>query len=218
MEQNANPVPSDAGTTNVRLRQVTLCADGKYRWISELDMFRNPTILFLLFKVFGSIILGIGAFITLIGLFEGGGINALKSGVQIVLIISAIFFFLTLAGYLIVAAMYGGKYVVVFEMDDKGILHRQLQKQVKKGQVVGWISALAALVAGKPTAAGSGLLSATKTSSYSTFSAVRRVKAYPRRHLIKVNEPFCKNQIYVDDDFEFVYTYICSHCPKAKCS
>ena len=193
MEQNANPVPSDAGTTNVRLRQVTLCADGKYRWISELDMFRNP-------------------------LFEGGGINALKSGVQIVLIISAIFFFLTLAGYLVVAATYGGKYVVAFEMDDKGILHRQLQKQVKKGQVVGWISALAALAAGKPTAAGSGLLSATKTSSYSTFSAVRRVKAYPRRHLIKVNEPFCKNQIYVDDDFEFVYTYICSHCPKAKCS
>lgn len=84
--------------------------------------------------------------------------------------------------------------------------------------MVGWISAFAALAAGKPTAAGSGLLSATKTSSYSTFSAVRRVKAYPRRHLIKVNEPFCKNQIYVDDDFEFVYTYICSHCPKAKCS
>ena len=116
------------------------------------------------------------------------------------------------------SGIYGGKYVVMFEMDDEGILHRQFQKEVEKVKALAWISALAAIASGNPTAAGTGILVATKTSSYSSFSAVRSVKAYPRRHLIKVNEPFCKNQIYVDDDFEFVYNFICNHCPKAKCS
>jgi hypothetical protein len=61
MEQNANPVPSDAGTTNVQLRQVTLCADGKYRWAYEFNLYTNPTVLFVVFKIFAVII---GDFVT----------------------------------------------------------------------------------------------------------------------------------------------------------
>ena len=218
MKHPPSPLTPGKSPTNVRPKHITLCADGKYRWVSEFDMLSNPAILFLLFKVFGFSISCVGVFIMLLGLFDGDGMEAVWLGVRVTLIMCAIFFFLILLGYLLVAAIYGGKYVVMFEMDDEGILHRQFQKEVEKVKALAWISALAAIASGNPTAAGTGILVATKTSSYSSFSAVRSVKAYPRRHLIKVNEPFCKNQIYVDDDFEFVYTFICNHCPKAKCS
>ena len=106
--------------------------------------------------------------------------------------------------------------MVLFEMDENGILHRQMQKQVKKAELLGFITAMVGILAKRPTTVGAGLLAATKTSSYSTFSAVRSVKAYRYWHLIKVNEPFCLNQVYVDEDFDFVYNYIRSHCPKVK--
>ncbi len=61
------------------------------------------------------------------------------------------------------------------------------------------------------------MLAATHTSSQSSFDAATSVKAHKKMNLIKVNEPLCKNQVYVDDeDFDFVYDYIISHCPKLK--
>lgn len=214
---NTEPAPHPLPDTDGQhLKQVKRCADGKYRWVYELDMLKNPAILFLLFKIFGGIIAGIGVFIILLGLMEGQGLQALTGGVQVILITCAIFFFLILAGYLLVAALYRGRYVVMFEMDHEGILHRQMNNQVKQAKALGWLTALAGAAAGSASAAGAGILSATKTSSYSSFAAVKSVKAYPRRHLIKVNEPLCKNQIYVDDDFDFVYTFILSHCPKVS--
>ena len=31
---------------------ITLCNDGKYRWIYEMSLFKNPTIFFLIWKIF----------------------------------------------------------------------------------------------------------------------------------------------------------------------
>jgi len=199
------------------LKQIELCADGKYRWIYEFNMLKNPTIFFTVLNVFGVIILIQVLFIVILELKDGSNLlDLLKSVGTTALVMLAIFFVLTLLGYLVVAARYNWKYVVLFEMDHEGILHRQLKDQVKKGQALGWITALVGAVGGSLTATGAGILAATKESSYSTFSAVRSVKPYRWRHVIKVNEPFCLNQVYVDEDFDFVLDFIRSHCPKAK--
>ena len=198
------------------LKQIELCADGKYRWVYEFNMLKNPTIFFTVLNIFGVIILIEAVLIALIGLKDGDFLGTLKSAGQVSLVMLGIFVVLTILGYLVVAARYNWKYVVLFEMDHEGIMHRQLKDQVKKSQALGWITAMVGLVAGRPSTIGAGILAATKESSYSTFSVVRSVKPYRRRHVIKVNEPFCLNQIYVDEDFDFVYNFILSHCPKVK--
>ena len=64
---------------------------------------------------------------------------------------------------------------------------------------------------------GQGSMIAAHTSLSSDFSKVRRIKAFPRRKTIKVNEPLAKNQVYTTaEDFNFVLNYIREHCPKAK--
>lgn len=199
------------------LKQIELCADGKYRWVYEFNMLKNPSIFFTVLNIFGVLILIQVILTIIIGIYDGTGLlETLKTAGTVSLVMLGLFGVLTLLGYLIVAARYNWKYVVLFEMDHQGIEHRQLQSQVKKAQAWGWITAMVGLATGNLSTAGAGILSATKTSSYSTFSAVRSVKPYRRQHLIKVNEPFCLNQVYVDEDFDFVLDFIRSHCPKVK--
>ena len=195
--------------------EVRLCSDGKYRWVYEMHLLKNPTIFFTVLKV---MMISIGI-VWLFGLIIGLGDMSLDyflfwtklSGIML-----GLFVVLTIIGVLITAAILG-KYVVLFEMDEKEVVHIQMPRQVKKAEVIGFITVLVGAMAKNPTTMGTGLLAASKSRSSSEFANVRRVKAYRKRNLIKVNQLFNKNQVYVaDEDFDFVYNFIKSRCPKAK--
>jgi hypothetical protein len=106
---------------------------------------------------------------------------------------------------------------VLFEMDERGVNHIQMEPQVKKAKLIGALTMLVGAAAGKPGVVGTGLLAGARTSMYSSFDAVKSVEAFPRRNLIKVNEFLCKNQVYAaDEDFDFVLGFIRAHtnCPQ----
>ncbi len=193
--------------------RVRLCDDGKYRWIYEMNMLTNPTIFLTVFKIFFYIILAgwliFGTFLYLIhGDFQG--FLDFSKGALIAIAGMA---GLTFLGVLLLSAMYGGKYVVLFEMDEQEIKHIQLPRQVKKAQALSLLTALVGIAAKRPTTVGAGLLASGKTTSTSEYKKVRRVVARRTLHLIKVNQLLEKNQIYVpDEDFDFVYEYIKSRC------
>ena len=196
-------------------KEVRLCSDGKYRWVYEMNMLKNPTIFFTVLKVM-MISLGI---VWLFGLVIGIGNMSLDYFLfwtKLTGIMIGIFFVLTIIGVLITAAVLG-KYVVLFEMDEKEVTHIQMPRQVKKAEVIGLITALVGAMAKSPTTIGAGVLATAKTKSTSEFLHVRRVKARRRLNLIKVNQLFDKNQVYVaDEDFDFVYNFIKSRCINAK--
>ncbi|MBO6025792.1 MAG: hypothetical protein J6P73_00925 [Bacteroidales bacterium] len=197
--------------------RVRLCEDGKYRWKYEMNMLTNPTIFLTVFKIFFYIILvGFVVFGTFIYAIHGDW-EGLLGMAKAMLIAMGIMFALSLLGVLVVAIMYRGKYIVLFEMDEKEIAHIQEPSQFRKAQKMGAVAAMAGGAARSYTAAGAGMLSATKNSSTSVLANVRRVK--PRRwlHVIKVNQLLNKNQIYVPaEDFDFVYNFLKAHCPNAK--
>lgn len=63
------PIEKDRhGNQNPVQGGITLCADGVYRWGYELKLLKNPTILFVIFKIFGWIIFGLWLFITLLSI------------------------------------------------------------------------------------------------------------------------------------------------------
>ena len=139
-------------------------------------------------------------FLTVLKVFEG--------------IIVGIFLFF---GFILTAAIFKGKYIVLFEMDEKGVAHVVTPEQMKKARKLAKITAAAGAARGSFTTAGAGVLAASKQASISEFAKVRRVKPRRRLHVIKVNEFIEKNQIYVpDEDFDFVYDYIKSRCVNAK--
>lgn len=213
MEKYDGPIED----TSYEGKEVRLCKDGKYRWKYEMNMLTNPTIFLTVLKVLGGVVIGLfvvfGFFLYVIH----GDWAGLWGMAKAMLIAMAVFLGLTILGVLLVAAKYGGKYIVLFEMDEKGIVHQQEPKQFKKAQKMGAVTAMAGAAGGSFSTAGAGMLAASKNASVSEFAKVRKVKPSRWLRVIKVNQPFNHNQVYVrKEDFDFVYGFIKSHCPKVK--
>ena len=192
--------------------------DGKYCWRYDVHLIKNPHIFFLIWRIFFFVLLGIFSVTTIVDIIdwpENAGESALGN-------LKMFGFFLigmtvlTLIGYFIYAAIMGFRYSVEFEMDEKGVLHSQVAEQAKKAKKIAKITSAAGASTGSLSTVAVGM-NASRTEMYSEFSKVKKVKAYPRKNLIKVNGLLNHNQVYVsNEDFDFVKEYIISHCPNLK--
>ena len=214
-----NPAPEEKLTGERVADTIFLCPDGTYRWIYEFPMLRNPAVLLTVWKIFGALVLAQIAFSFLLALFEGS-VESWVTGYLLspgILIVPGILFALSLVGYLMVAARYGWKYLVLFEMDEEKILHIQLPRQFEKAKAMARLTALAGLAAGSPGAAGAGLLASSRDRSVSEYRLVRRLIGRRRLHLIRVNGRLERNQIYAEGaDYDFVWAYLAARCGNAK--
>ncbi len=190
---------------------IFLCPDGKYRWVYELSMLKNPVILLTVVKVLliaGAIV---AAFVAVLNLINGNPVFSQPGDMEKkgLIVTACVIVFCIIIAYLVVAGSKGFKYCVLFEMDEKGIVHKELPESFKKTQVLSVLAFAAGLAAKNPGAAGANLLAASRNSLTSTFSKVKSVKVLRRYHTIKLNEPFAKNQVYAEnEDFDFVLEYI----------
>ncbi|AFA50016.1 zinc ribbon domain-containing protein [Acetobacterium woodii] len=193
---------------------VTKDHKGGYQWMYEYSFWKNPAVLITTYKVLliaGSFPAGLMFVLTL----EAGIGPALKAFFTVIGITCGILMVLATFGYLLLGLLYGGKYYVLFKMDERGIHHIQLAKQFKKAQAMGFLTALIGLSGGNISAAGAGLMGATKQSLYTSFKKVKSVKINSKRHTIYLNESLTRNQIYADkEDFQFIKDYILKKCSK----
>ncbi|MBP1920672.1 hypothetical protein [Youngiibacter multivorans] len=184
------------------------------QWMYEFSFWRNPAILITVAKVLLISLFVPALFMFFITIGDGFG-EALEIAGKIfgygVLVMAGL---LTIA-YPLVGIINGGKYFVLFKMDDKGVNHIQLDRQFKKAQALGFLTALIGLSGGNLSAGGAGLMAATKQSLYTSFKKVKSVKAVKSRNTIYVNESMTRNQVYAEkEDFDFVLEHILRHCPK----
>ena len=200
-------------------KNIYLCPDEKYRWIYELDMIKNPIILFTIWKVL-AISFGIVAIMTFLMILKDllkYGLNWHAEDAKVLIIFILVFIGISIVAYLAVAKSYGWKYIVLFEMDENSIVHIQVPKQFKRAKAIGWLTAMAGLASGSVGRVGQGVLTATHDRTTSDFDFVKTIILKPRQNAIKVNYLFTHNQIYAEkEDFVFIANYICDRCPNAK--
>ncbi len=198
---------------------IYLCPDGVYRWVYEFPMLKNPTILISLIKIFGGIILGMMVFSFLLSVIEGNGLKWIRGFLLTpqFLILPGIMLGLTLTGYIVLACIYGFRYMVLFEMDESRILHIQMDKQFRKAQALGWLTGLAGLGAGSVGTVGIGISAASRNRMETEFARVKRVAGKRGLHTIHLVQTLGHNQIYVRrEDYDFVWNYITSRCNGAR--
>ena len=198
------------------MERVKLCEDGKYRWIYKMSTLKNPTMMIRMGKILGLTLLVVYIVAQLASL-TGEGENSFRYTVEMltpaILIILAVY----VVSYLLWMLLCGGTYVCAFEMDDGGILHAQGQNKTEKQKLIEQMTVLMGLVSPVAGILGSGMMAAVNSSWKSSFFAVTSLKPKRRYNAIYLNEPGCKNIIYVDDrDFDFVWSYIMARCDKAK--
>ena len=105
-------------------KNIVLCPDGVYRWSYEMNMLRNPTIMFSVWKAIGLSIGIVMVFMLIMEIISGDfdGLGSLAFLGQLLAIIVGIFLVLSIIAYLILGALYGWKYQVLFEMTEDAIL------------------------------------------------------------------------------------------------
>ena len=140
MNEETNAVRGEKVTENI-----TLCPDGVYRWAYEYKMLKNPTIMFTVWKVLGIACAIVAAIGLLFALFNGdiADKDYMLGFLKLILVALGVVLVLGVIGYLVLAAVYGGKYQVLFEMTDKYVKHIQMPKQFKKAEALSWLTAFA---------------------------------------------------------------------------
>lgn len=216
--QVEDPVTVEEPKGNKVTENICLGSDGKYHWYYEFKLMKNPTILFVIWKIFFWIFVVMWAFLSIVNSLEG------HFNTKDFLDFSKIFLLLLVGvealvaiSYFLYAAMQGFKYCVMFEMDEDGVKHTQMPRQFKKAQAMSLVLILAGMATKNPGAVGQGMLAGAKNSMVSSFSHVKSIEIFRKRNVIKVNEKLGKNQVYASNpDFDFVVDYIKSHVTK-KC-
>ncbi len=210
----------DAGSAQQVSPGVIKDSKGVFRWAYEMNMWKNPTLVITAWKVMFLAALFPALLMFILTLVDGDGlVAALDVFIRVLGLVFAIVTGLLLLAYPLVAFINGGKYCVVFEMDDYRVKHIQMQKQFKKSQVLSMIVVLAGALAKNPQTAGAGLLSGSKQSLLSNFDQVKTIVVREKRNVIYLNESLTRNQVYADTaDFAFIRDYIISCCKKARVS
>lgn len=183
---------------------------GQYRWVYEFNLYRNPSLLLLIWKLFFFVWLGISLFIFLLSLPGQGALELIRDFGGGALYVGLFLMALAALGYYAYALYMRGRYTVLFEMDAKGIRHVQIPSQAKKAKKLGGAAALLGLATANPGLAGAGLLAGSRQSLSTSFKKVNTVKVIRKKNTIKLRSSrLIHNQVYTaPQDFDFVLDFI----------
>ncbi len=190
--------------------------DGVLRWVYEMNMWKNPTLVITVWNILLLVALFPAILMFFLSMGEGAG-SAFVTMIKVYGLVAGIMTVLMLLAYLLIVALNGGQYCVLFEMDEKGLKHIQMQKQFKRNQILSMITVLAGIAAGNVQTTAAGVMAGTKRSTYSDFDKVKEVKINHKRNVIFLNENLTHNQVYANkEDFNFIADFIIKQCGKAK--
>lgn len=188
--------------------------DGKgvYHWRYSVNLYRNPGLLWLFYKVFGGIFAGCMLFVLFLGDFKVS-----PEGVKWGLIGFAVMIAIVTLAYYIYALIQGGRYTWDFEMDAEGVKGVQVANEAKRNKVLGTVVAVMGAATGNLTQMGVGTMVAADDERYSQFATVSKVKPDRKHNTLNIHNGLFHEQVFVgDEDFDFVLDYIISRCPKLK--
>lgn len=188
--------------------------DGTFYWTYSQSLWSNPTILYTVLKVMMIavmlVMLFIGGLAIMEGNFDWGEMLLVSGG------FAAGFAILSLIGYAVFAAISGGRYNMLFFMNDSIVVHMVMPKD-KTGEHISDVAIIVGALTGNLTLAGMGMANYGRNAMESKFANVKSIVQDRSHDLIKVRAGFEYNQIYASPaQYDFVLSHIASHCPNVR--
>jgi hypothetical protein len=130
-------VTKEESNQTALLTGITLDGAGKLRWSYTLNLWRQPFMLYTAYKAMSVA----AAVFGLLVCFVRMGMEGFWAGADFLwrclLIAFAAILVLMGISYPILCLLYKGKYTMLFEMDEAGILHTEASEQRKKSRILG---------------------------------------------------------------------------------
>lgn len=186
--------------------------DTPYTWTYQYSLYRHPADNFR--TIFWALLATLVITWTIVSCINAceNGIGSLSGSFLFLIIAIGGVVVLSYLGSLFIAFVNGGKYTVMFEMDDKKIIHRQLttpgdrQDKVVKSSIV---IALLTLGHGARTPFINQIKAKSRIVCTTSWSKVVQVVPHRSQHLICLKERVGTNKIYASDaDYDFILNYI----------
>ena len=191
--------------------------DGNYHWVSTFSMWKNPSMIRPILKVFGIFFLIFLAVVMVVCFQSEKDMGELVSILLIYLGIVLMVLLIIGLSYALVAFLYGGKYVSFYEMNSEGLSHYQPSGQADKEKAIGLFTAAAGLMGNNPGVSIAGLTAGSRLVVRAEFSKVKSLKIISDKDEIRVHSFMTWHTVHVPrQSFEFVADYMVGHCTNAK--
>lgn len=189
---------------------------GRFRWLHEVNLWRDPTLPSLLFKIL--LLAGVAPAVLVLAVetFEGSPVQGFQVAAQIYLIVTGVLMLLFVLSYPVFILFKGGRYPILFEMDDREVRHIEMPSSADRSRLMAWVGLIAGLAARNPTVMGSSLLALSRSQMATRFRDVRKVVVYRRRGVMRlIARDMTRNLIYVDrEHFQEVVDHVLARCPR----
>ena len=198
------------------LNAVFLEDDGTYNWIYCMKLLQNLS----MFKFVMKIMVIIFASLIVILLVLTGGSDDMLQLLGIFALCFAAVFLIVLFSFWLIDKLYKGRYMLIYEMNDRGLTFSQTTDQAEITRTIAAASAAVSAAGGNVGGVISGSGMALRPNSFhAEFAKVRSVKGRRKENLIWVNTFMQYLQVYVPDDaYDFVWDYITARCVNASIS
>lgn len=145
----------------------------KLQWQISVPIFRNTVILKQLGLAIG---IPFGLVVIVVALASGKSVYAIYG-----LALIAVLFLLT---WLLVMAIFRGRYEAEFSMDDYGVVCRTQAKQAGKNRIINRLTIALGLLSANATAVGSGMMAQARQEVFLPWKRISKVKYKKRSYTI----------------------------------
>ncbi len=188
----------------------------EYRWLHDVSLWRETMLPIMLFKIILLAALFPALVLLIIETLDGSFVQGLRASTQVYTIVAGILLGLFIIAYPLYILVSGGRYSILFEMDDKGIDHVQMPARgVDRTDLLARAGFVAGLASGNLSAAGASVLALSRKRMHTSFSNVRKIIIYERKQVIKlISRDMTRNLIYSEvKDFALIKDLMLERCP-----
>ncbi len=219
MEDECTVCPTCGGDVRIESTSggIRYCADGKYRWTYDMNLWKDFSSVWEMVRLFFIMALITWLLLFLTGIGNHGVAGALRQSAVEAGVLFGIFTALTLIAYPCYSLLMGGRYSILFEMDDKELCHTRMEKQVVHEELVDWLDTINEYLKSDVIGTALDVRTAASTAMISEFEYVKRIKIDTKESRMTLSGIVTRNKVYTaPEDMQFVCRWIREHCPNAR--
>lgn len=198
--------------------KILLCSDDKYRWLYKINLFKDTLIPLTVFKIFALSCFAPVLLLLVLSIFEGNFTRDWFMFIKVYLLLISIFTVLLLFSYyLVYIPIRGGKYFVMYELDDNNIKFIESKKNSDKMIWLNGIGIFAGLVSGNLGVAGANMISASRKQMNTKMKNVKKIVVYKSNVMKLISNDMTRNLIYYTaENKDFIINFMKNNCNQAQ--